>query len=342
MLDLEYGHDLSGDTTFGVPARCDQWVSVRDDRQLEEALAHADRHRLPRMMLGEGSNVLFTGDRAGLLIHMAIPGIRFEEKSDHVLVHAGAGVNWHHLVSTCLERGWHGLENLALIPGSAGAAPVQNIGAYGVELADRLVHVQWYDAGARRHRWLMRDECQFAYRDSVFRGELTGQGAITGITLRLWRDAKAVAEYPSLLSWLEEHERDATPRNVYDAVCDIRRSKLPDPARIGNAGSFFRNPVLTKDQFRALQQRVPKAYGAVPSFPAGAGDAVKVPAAWLIERAGWKGQRCGDAGIHDRQALVLVNHGGADGSQIARLAARVADDVLRKFQVHLEPEVTIL
>lgn len=343
MLRVEADKDLRGATTFGVAARCESYAQADSVEALREAFDLVRLKGIPWRVLGEGSNILLTRDQPGMIIRVAIPGIHFEAADhDAVLVRAGAGVNWHTLVRTCLERGVYGLENLALIPGSVGAAPVQNIGAYGVELSDIFESVEVLDTATGELRNLYAGDCRFAYRDSAFKQELAGRCVITQLVVRLSARPDPVLRYPALTGYLAEHGLSATPEHIFDAVCAIRRDKLPDPERIGNAGSFFRNPVLGREQYDALQDRVRPRHGELPFFPVAGSDAVKVPAAWLIEHAGWKGFRDGDAGVHDRQALVLVNHGSATGDEIARLAMRIADSVADQFDVTLEPEVTIL
>lgn len=343
MLFAEPDKDLRPLSTFGVSAQCDTYVRPDTVETLREALNLAHRKTMPWLLLGEGSNILLTRDQPGMVIRVAIPGIRFEsEENDNVLVHAGAGVNWHTLVQTCMERGVYGVENLALIPGSVGAAPVQNIGAYGVELSDVLQRVEVMDAGSGDEYTMDLGECGFSYRDSVFRRELSGRRVITGLVLRLSTRPEPVLRYPSLMEHLQRRNRPPTPQQVFRSVCEIRRDRLPDPSRIGNAGSFFRNPVLDRNQYEALQEQVRSQYGELPFFPVADSEAVKVPAAWLIEKAGWKGYREGDAGVHDRQALVLVNHGSATGAEIAALATRISESIRELFGVQLEPEVTIL
>lgn len=343
MLPVEADKDLRGATTFGVAARCERHVLADSVLTLQDAFALIRHKEMPWQVLGEGSNILLTRNLPGMVVRVAIPGIEFEKADgDTVLVRAGAGVNWHTLVQTCLDQGVYGLENLALIPGSVGAAPVQNIGAYGVELSDLFESARVLDTVTGELHTLYCDDCRFSYRDSAFKQELAGQYVITQVVLRLSSRPDPVLRYPALTAHLAEHRLSATPEHVFDAVCVIRRSKLPDPQRIGNAGSFFRNPVLSRGQYDALQQRVRPQFGELPFFPVAGSDSIKVPAAWLIERAGWKGFRDGDAGVHDRQALVLVNHGSATGAEIVRLATRIAESVAGQFDVRLEPEVTIL
>ena len=326
-------------TTFGVPARAQWLCTIGQEDELPVALDQADDKDLAVTILGGGSNMLLLDDVPGLVLHMQLMGIRHtvdHVDSDAVLVTAAAGQNWHQLVAFCLRSGWHGLENLALIPGSVGAAPVQNIGAYGVELSDRLVSVRYFDTQTVQVKELDNSACQFSYRNSIFKHTLKNTAIILSCTFRLTRTPHTVVTYPALLQY-SGASADMSPQQVFDAVCAIRRSKLPDPALIGNAGSFFRNPVVSADTFLALQQRWPD----IPAFTTANTD-VKIPAAWLIDQAGWKGVRRGAVGVHDQQALVLVNHGGGSGQQILALAMEIVSSVEHRFGVRLQPEVCIV
>jgi UDP-N-acetylmuramate dehydrogenase len=335
--------DLSALTTFGVPARAQWLCAIDQEDQLPVALQQADHKDLSVTVLGGGSNMLLLNDVPGLVLHMQLKGIRHQVDPDDnnaVLVTVAAGENWHQLVAYCLDKGWHGLENLALIPGSVGAAPVQNIGAYGVELADVLVTLRYFDTQSVQVRTLVCEDCQFGYRDSIFKQSLKHQAIILSVTLRLSREPRTVVTYPALLQHLSQRpgvSAAISPRQVFEAVCDIRRSKLPDPAVIGNAGSFFRNPIVSAEAYAALQSQWPD----IPAF-ATATTAVKVPAAWLIDRAGWKGVQRGTVGVHDQQALVLVNHGGGTGEQILALAREIVASVEQSFGVQLQPEVCLI
>lgn len=355
--------ELTSLTTFGVAARAQWLCTIGQEDELPVALQQADDKDLPVTVLGGGSNMLLLADIPGLVLHMQLMGIRHQpdpDNKDSVLVSAAAGENWHQLVEYCLHKGWHGLENLALIPGSVGAAPVQNIGAYGVELADVLVSVRYFDTQSVQVITLARDDCKFAYRDSIFKQDLKQQAIILSVTLRLSRVPRTLVTYPALLQHLYQHpsqhpsqlqsqhpsqrltqhpsaDASMSPQQVFAAVCDIRRSKLPDPALIGNAGSFFRNPIISADAYAALQSRWPD----IPAFAA-AGTDMKVPAAWLIDQAGWKGVRRGAVGVHDKQALVLVNHGGGNGQQVLALAREIVSSVEQTFGVRLQAEVCLV
>jgi UDP-N-acetylmuramate dehydrogenase len=331
--------DLRALNTLHLPARAARLQPVEDALDLPALTsAIADRGE-PLLVLGGGSNIVFAGDFAGTVLHMRTRGIELlAQDGDTVQVAVAAGEPWHDWVASALGRGWYGLENLALIPGTVGAAPVQNIGAYGIELVDRLQAVEAWDLEARQWLRLSAAECEMGYRDSVFKRRLAGRAVITRVIFRLSTVPDLRAQYADLQRELAARGITApTPRDVFDAVCAIRRAKLPDPAQIGNAGSFFRNPVLDA----ADAARLLAAHPDAPHYPA-AGGAVKFAAAWLIDRCGWKGARRGDAGVHERQALVLVNHGQATAAELLALAREIQADVQARYGVAIEPEPVIV
>ena len=332
--------DLAGFTSFGVPASARFFASLQQEDELPTLLQEADDKDLPVLILGGGSNVLLTADFPGLVIHMALTGIVVRPdplSAEHFLVTAAAGENWHALVEFCLRNKLVGLENLALIPGSTGAAPVQNIGAYGVELSHVLVGVRYFDRRTQQVHQITAEQCELSYRDSIFKHSLKHHAIILSVCLRLSKGAAPVINYPALQQALSATVHP-TPQQVFDAVCAIRRSKLPDPKVLGNAGSFFRNPQVMLAHCERLQREWPD----LPSYKTDSELTRKLPAAWLIEKAGWKGYRTGDAGVHTQQALVLVNYGEATGMQLVDLARKIAASVQQRFDISLEPEVNIL
>jgi UDP-N-acetylmuramate dehydrogenase len=331
----EASHDLSSFNTFGVAAHAGALTYLSDLAQLAET--HFDSRK--DLVLGDGSNVLLTTDVPGTVMLNRLSGRRvLGEDGNTVRVWLGAGEPWHDAVRWTLERGFCGLENLSLIPGRCGAAPMQNIGAYGVELADRLVAVDTWDWDAGEPRRRAREECDFTYRDSRFRSGEPDRFLITGLELELDRRFRPELAYAGLREELETFGvTEPTAVDVSDAVIRLRRRKLPDPQEIGNAGSFFKNPELGTAEANRLAQNWP----ALPLHPVGQ-NLVKASAAWMIESCGWKGRRDGDAGISDRHALVLVNHGRATGPELRALARRVQDDVQRTFGVRLEPEPRLI
>jgi UDP-N-acetylmuramate dehydrogenase len=326
--------------TFRIDCRARCLATVHDAAALPELFADSALAGLPVFVLGEGSNVLFAGHAYdGLVLQLVDGAARVTGQDDRVArVHVDAAMNWDALVDWSLDRGLRGLENLALIPGQAGAAPIQNIGAYGAEVSAFVASVAAYDRVRGRAVALAAHECAFEYRDSLFKRE-ADRYVVTAIELDLPRDDATNTAYAGLREELAAMGgMPPTPRNVAAAVRRIRRRKLPDPAIVGNAGSFFKNPVVAQPVADELRARFPE----LPVFPATAAALRKLSAAWLIERAGWRGYREGDAGISGQHALVLVNHGSATGAQLLGLARRVADDVLRQFGVRLEPEPRIV
>lgn len=338
-LRIIEGQSLKEHNTFGVEARAAWFARVQTPAEVAEALAHAETHGLPWMVLGGGSNVLFTRDFDGLVLQNAIGGIRVTAgEGDTAVVEAGAGVPWHDLVLFCVERGLGGLENLALIPGTVGAAPIQNVGAYGVEIQDVFESLDALEVPTGRVRTFRRDECRFAYRSSIFKGEMKGRAVILAVRFRLaTRNHRPNVSYGALAGELSRRGvTECTLRDVFDAVIAIRRSKLPDPAELGNAGSFFKNPEVSLERYQALRAEFPD----LVAYPAATG--MKLAAGWLIEQCGWKGKRVGRVGTHHRQALVIVNYGGATGSEILAYAQQVQAAVHQRFGILLEPEVNII
>jgi len=323
--------------TFGIEALAARLLEIHSAEQLREQLPLGSP---PALILGGGSNVLLTGDVPGLVLLNRIMDIEVVEWAERsVVVSAGSGENWHDFVTWCLRADLGGVENLSLIPGTVGAAPIQNIGAYGVELRDTFEKLEAVELATGRLRTFTAAECRFGYRDSVFKGALKGKYFITRVFLRLTRAPYHVLklDYGALHALLDRPaDKPPTIRDVSEAVIRIRRKKLPDPAHLGNAGSFFKNPIITRSRYEVLLERYPD----LVAYPAGA--AVKIPAGWLIERCGWKGRRIGRVGCYEKQALVLVNYGGASGAEVEALARRIAASVEAAFGIRLEPEVNIL
>jgi len=331
--------DLRTLNTLGLLSRARAYARVTHPGQLPELSALAARHGAP-LVLGGGSNLVLPPEVDALVAHMGIAGVRLlDERPDAWVVEAGAGESWHGFVAACIERGWDGLENLALIPGTVGAAPVQNIGAYGVELAERFQGLTAWNIPERRLVEMSAAECRYGYRDSLFKHEPAGRWAIVSVRFALPRPWRPVLGYPDLRrdEILARAEGSPSARDVFDAVCRIRRAKLPDPAVLGNAGSFFKNPVVDAARYGELAGRFPGLVGYQQP-----GGRYKLAAGWLIDRCGWKGRRMGPAGVHERQALVLVNHGGAKAADILALAAAVRADVRQRYGVDLEPEPVVV
>ncbi|MFO1371964.1 MAG: UDP-N-acetylmuramate dehydrogenase [Candidatus Competibacteraceae bacterium] len=325
--------------TFGLPARAAWFATIKTPAQLLALIATSEWRFWRRFVLGGGSNLVLTGDFDGLVLSVQIPGRALvAEDADAWYVRAGAGENWHAFVRWTLDCGWPGLENLSLIPGTVGAAPIQNIGAYGLEMAERFQQLETMDLENGEMVTFNRAVCCFGYRDSVFKREAAGRYLITAVTFRLPKRWQPVARYADVAQELERWKvAKPTAREVSDAVIAIRSRKLPDPACIGNAGSFFKNPVVDAAVFADLAAQHPD----LPHYPQANGT-VKLAAGWLIERCGWKGRTLGPVGVYAKQALVLVNCGGARGADVLRLARAIQTSVRETFRVELEPEPVIL
>jgi UDP-N-acetylmuramate dehydrogenase len=322
--------------TFGFDVRASYFSEVRNYGEFE-AIRNVSVG--PYLILGGGSNICFTGDVAATVLHNQVKGVELVRETDErVWVRIGGGENWHDTVLYCINQNWGGLENLSLIPGSVGAAPIQNIGAYGVELKDVFDSLEAWHLETGEKREFEAAECQFGYRDSYFKREGKGKWFIAYVTLCLSKTPHTFhLGYGTIRETIAAMEvKDPDIQSVSQAVITIRKSKLPDPAVLGNAGSFFKNPVIYIDHFEKLQQRFP----GIPSFPGGDG-LVKVPAGWLIEQCGWKGKREGAVGCHKDQALVLVHYGGGSGGEILQLCHKIQRDVKSTFGIDLETEVNI-
>ncbi|NVO11873.1 MAG: UDP-N-acetylmuramate dehydrogenase [Bacteroidales bacterium] len=337
MIDIKKGYSLKSKNSFGLDINTQCFVEASTLDSISFSLNYASYSNLPILILGGGSNVLFTKDYNGLVIHPTIKGIEVtEDATDSIIVKVGAGVNWDHLVEWSVLKGLGGLENLSLIPGNVGASPIQNIGAYGVEAKDTIVKVEGLSIPSKKIIALNNSECQFDYRNSIFKTELKNKIIITHVNFKLSKKPTLVTHYGNIeeeISTLGERTVDT----VRKAVINIRKRKLPDPAELGNAGSFFKNPVVSIETFEKIKRSFEKA----PSYPV-SDSTVKIPAGWLIEQCGWKGKKVGNCGVHKDQALVIVNYGNATGSEILNLAEQIQKTVLDQFSVELEMEVNVV
>lgn len=329
---------LKSYNTFGIDVQATQIKSLHSEEDLKYFFDQTLPH--PLLILGGGSNILFTKNWEGTVLLNQIKGIRIEwSNDDEALIYAASGEIWHHLVLKSLEYGLGGLENLSLIPGTVGAAPIQNIGAYGVELTDRFQHLKAYNIETAEFEEFSREDCRFGYRDSIFKKEAKGKYFITEICLKLSRNQAINAEYGDIRQVLKNKNISSpTHKDISEAVCEIRKSKLPDPLVLGNAGSFFKNPLILLEQYNLLKNKYPD----IPGYPDKDQVHVKVPAGWLIEKCGWKGKRIHETGSHAQQALVLVNYGNATGAEIYSLAQDIIEDVNAKFGITIQAEVNIL
>lgn len=336
---LQKAVSLRAMNTFGLDARAALYFRIEHVEQLRSLWKTNLLPLASPLVLGGGSNIVFRRDYHGLVLHNGLKETRLlSDDGRFVRIRFGAGESWHDCVKYAVAQGWGGIENLSLIPGTIGAAPIQNIGAYGAELKDVFESLEAFDLQTGRIIVFDNEACAFGYRDSYFKREGKGRYCIVSVTLKLARQPELNLLYGDIQTTLSEMgiERPGV-QDVSAAVIRIRRSKLPDPSELGNCGSFFKNPLIPRSQFEALQAEYPD----IRSFPA-EGDRVKIPAAWLIEKDGWKGKRIGDTGSHARQALVLVNYGGATGEEVAALADQIAASVQEHFGVTLEKEVNIL
>ena len=337
MNDLR-NYSLRAHNTFGIDASCRRFVeytSVEEARSIACSLSVADR---PLLIVGSGSNLLLTGDFPGTVIHSAIQGLSVRIEGDEVYVRAGSGMEWDVVVARCVSNGWHGMENLSLIPGEVGASAVQNIGAYGVEACDIIYKVEAVGLADGGVVTFDGSDCSYGYRDSRFKHDWKNRYLITHVTYRLSRQFLPRLDYGNIRAMLDKKEiATPTAQQLRDVIVEIRRAKLPDPKVEGNAGSFFMNPVVTKAKFLELQSRYPD----MPHYHIDE-ESEKIPAGWLIEQCGWKGRTVGHAGVHDKQALVLVNRGGATGAEVVSLCESIRKDVLRQFDIEIRPEVNIV
>jgi UDP-N-acetylmuramate dehydrogenase len=324
--------------TFGIEVYAKEFVVIKSHQDLQALISQRDISKEKFLIIGGGSNILFTKDFGGLLIKMEIEGVELvREDEKYVWIKAGAGLVWHDFVLYTIEKGWGGLENLSLIPGTVGASPIQNIGAYGVEVKDVIEEVMGVDLDTKQTRTIKSNDCQFEYRSSIFKTDLKNKFLITEVVFKLSKRPNLHIEYGAIKDELKkENIEHPAIKDVSTAIINIRRSKLPDPAVLGNAGSFFKNPVVNQQKLSELKSLFP----SIVSYPFG--DQFKLAAGWLIEQAGWKGYRENNVGCHEKQALVLVNHGGATGAEILRLAQKIQHSVRQKFGVDLEMEVNLV
>ncbi len=336
---IKENHQLKELNTFGIAAYSKFFTEVASKEHLEEIIQHKSYKSTPKMILGGGSNILFTQDYDGLIIKNDIKGIeKIKEDDTYYWIKAYAGENWHDLVMYCVDHNYAGIENLSLIPGKVGAAPMQNIGAYGVELKDVFEELEAINIADGKMEIFKKKDCEFGYRSSVFKTKLKGLFCIYSVTLKLLKKPQFNISYGAIESTLDD-------MNIYilnikaisDAVIKIRESKLPNPKIIGNAGSFFKNPEIPTDQYKQLQ----KAFPDIVGYPLPNGT-TKVAAGWLIEQCGWKGKKVGHTGTHKNQALVLVNYGGAEGKEVYQLAIDIQKSVQDKFGIEITPEVNLI
>ncbi len=324
--------------TFGMNVKASVFVEYNSVAELKSILSDKDYLSGQWLHIGGGSNLLFRGDYNGTILHSAIHGYEVTgEDEKEVTIRVGAGEVWDDFVAYAVRNRWYGAENLSLIPGEVGASAVQNIGAYGVEVKDLIVTVETVEVETGKDRTFTQEECRYAYRESIFKKELKAKYIVTYVTFRLSKLPVFHLEYGNVRGELEKRGCEVTLENVRNTIIAVREAKLPDPKKQGNAGSFFMNPIVPRPQYEALKQQYPD----MPHYEVDGGR-VKIPAAWMIDRCGWKGKQIGRAGVHTKQALVLVNCGGATGDEVISLATQIQDSVFRKFGIHISPEVNFI
>nr|WP_321410781.1 UDP-N-acetylmuramate dehydrogenase [uncultured Carboxylicivirga sp.] len=337
MLSIEKNANLKPYNTFGLDVKANQLAFCPDHESLLEIITYLHKNPTSYLILGGGSNLLFSKDFDGIIIHPTIKGIKvIKEDPKHIWIEAGAGENWDDLVAFCVNNNYYGLENLSYIPGNVGASPVQNIGAYGVEVKDCIEEVNGINIEDGHAFTMNNDECMFDYRYSIFKNELKNKVIITSVIFKLNKAGELNLSYgPVKEELLKKDERDL--KTLRDTIIEIRKSKLPEPSELGNAGSFFKNPVVTKNQFDSLLKDFPQ----IPNYIVSE-DLIKIPAGWLIETSGWKGKSFGGAAVHEKQALVLINKNEAKAQDIINLANNIITDIKSRFGITLEPEVNII
>jgi UDP-N-acetylmuramate dehydrogenase len=339
MLTVQSNVSLKSYNTFGIDVTTRYLAEIGSEDSLQTMLQLPDLENLPKLILGGGSNILFTQAFEGVVIKVSLKGIeKIAETDENVWLKVAAGETWHDLVIHCVSNNYAGLENLSLIPGTVGAAPIQNIGAYGVELKDSFVSLEAVELATGQKHQFTHSDCQFGYRDSIFKKEAKGRFVITSVVLKLDKKPTFRLNYGDIQKTIDQmHLKTLTIKDVSDAVIKIRKSKLPDPAEIGNAGSFFKNPEIAIFQYENLRAK----FEQIPAFTISP-ETVKVPAGWLIEQCGWKGKQIGNVGVHSKQALVLVNYGNGSGLEIKQLSDRIQESVFTKFGIRLSVEVNIV
>ncbi|WP_020527309.1 UDP-N-acetylmuramate dehydrogenase [Flexithrix dorotheae] len=338
-MQLQRNISLHKLNTFGVQVKAQYFIEINSEQELVAGIRASLFNDKKILVLGGGSNILFTEDFEGVVIQNKVKGIKkIQENDSHVFIQIGGGENWHELVLNSISQGWQGIENLSLIPGTVGAAPIQNIGAYGVELKDVFVELKAIHLQTGELKTFSKTDCNFGYRQSIFKNELKGLFLITSVTLRLNKVPLYNVSYGDIQKTMAaQGMQELTAKNISDAVISIRTSKLPDPEKIGNCGSFFKNPEVPNSTYEGLKSRFP----SIPGYPL-ANEMTKVPAGWLIQECGWKGKVIGNVGTYKNQALVIVNHGNATGKEAKNLALKIQASVKEKFGIEITPEVNII
>ncbi len=338
-MEIKENFNIQKLNTFGIKVDAKYFAEVASIKELQETVAYTEHLKLPMLILGGGSNLLFTKDFPGVVIKINLKGIDLVKEDDkHYYIKAYAGENWDDFVGYCCNKGYFGLENLSLIPGNVGASPIQNIGAYGVEVKDHFYELEFYDFASKQAKTINKTTCDFGYRNSIFKNELKNKGVVISVTFKMDKNPGFKTDYGAINDELDSlGVKNYSVLDIRNAVIKIRRSKLPDPEEIGNSGSFFKNPVVPIQKYETLLKQFPNLVAFKQTD-----RSYKLAAGWLIDQCGWKGYRKGDAGVHAKQALVLVNYDNATGMDIINLANKVSDSVYDKFGVDLEKEVNVI
>ena len=337
-MEIQKNFDLKNLNSFNISAKTKYFYSFSSIKELQNIIEHNKVLKEKTIILGGGSNILLTKDFDGLIIKNEIKGIDIKSESErHVNIEVGAGENWHNFVKWSVTNNLSGIENLALIPGSVGATPIQNIGAYGMEVKNTIKKVYCLDIETQTEKVLTNKECDFKYRDSIFKNKFKNKFVITKVVYCLNKEHANNSNYGAINEELKELKMEPSLTSIFKAVISIRNKKLPDPKKLGNSGSFFKNPIIENEKFQKLK----KSYPNIVGYPIKNGD-IKIAAGWLIEKAGWKGYTEGSAGVHKKQALVLVNYGQATGKDILNLSFKIKDSVKEKFDIEITPEVNII
>ena len=337
-MEIQKNFDLKNLNSFNISAKTKYFYRFSSIKELQNIIEYNKIFKEKTIILGGGSNILFTKDFDGLIIKNEIKGVNIQSESPrHVTIEVGAGENWHNFVKWSVTNNLSGIENLALIPGSVGATPIQNIGAYGMEVKNTIKKVYYFDIETLSEKVLTNKECDFKYRDSIFKNKFKNKFIITKVVFCLNKEHANNSNYGVINEELNKLKMEPSLKSIFKAVINIRNQKLPDPKKLGNSGSFFKNPIIENKKFQKLKQSYPNIVG----YPIKNGD-IKIAAGWLIEKAGWKGYTEGSAGVHKKQALVLVNYGQATGKDILNLSFKIKDSVKEKFDIEITPEVNII
>ncbi len=336
MLNILSDYSLRQNNSFGVEVKAASYLPLHSMKEIHKSIGLLKLNHRDFLILGEGSNILFTSDYPGLILHPVLKGIEsIGEDPDHPVIKVACGENWDQLVNYTVNKGWSGIENLSLIPGSVGSAPVQNIGAYGAEARDTVLWVEGIDIATNSLKRIVSEDCQFGYRNSIFKEELKNKFIITHVAFSLLKKPNFNLSYANLDQLFREKEKKDL-KSLREIIINIREKKLPDPKITGNAGSFFKNPLINLEHFTRLREKFPE----IPFYPTG--DLIKIPAAWLIEKSGWKGKRAGNVGTWPHQPLVIVNYGGASGKEILDFSLGIQESVIKIFNIELEREVSVI